>query len=85
MTVHVEKAIFNLYGEPSQAYWEKIHDVSASIAGLKRVGSIKPLLLDGTIPSPEALVRIPRKFLYQSFVGESMDVCQFQHYFDVSS
>jgi len=85
MTVHVEKAIFNLYGEPSQAYWEKIHDVSASIAGMKRVGSIKPLLLDGTIPSPEALVRIPRKFLYQSFVGESMDVCQFQHYFDVSS
>ena len=85
MAVHLEKAVFNLYGEPSQAYWEKIHDVSASIAGMRRVGTIKPLLLDGTIPSPEALVRIPRKFLYKSFVGDSMDVSQFQHLFDLPS
>ena len=85
MAVHLEKAVFNLYGDPSQAYWEKIHDISSSIAGFKRVGTITPLLLDGSIPCPEAFVRIPRKYLYQSFLGESMDVSQFQHFFDLSS
>jgi hypothetical protein len=73
MAVHIEEAIFKIHGV-SDAYWDKIHDIAATLAGKYRRGTICPLLLDGSIPTVEALLRIPREILYKSFVGEPLDV-----------
>jgi hypothetical protein len=79
MAVNIEERIFQLYGI-TDAYWDKIHDIAATLAGKYRRGTICPLLLDGSIPSVEALLRIPRQILYKSFVGEPFDVSMVQEF-----
>jgi hypothetical protein len=73
MAVQIERAAYDYFGTTSQDYWSKIHDISASIAGKSRQGTIVPLLLDGTIPSPHSLLKIPRKLLAKSFYGQNID------------
>ena len=54
-------------------YWEKVHDVVASIVGKydDKPGSIVPLMLDGHFPTAYDIVKLSRKQLHQSFEGKN--------------
>ena len=53
-------------------YWEKVHDVVASIRGKHddKPGSIVPMVLDGHFPTACDVVKLIRKKLHQSFEGK---------------
>ena len=53
-------------------YWEKVHDVVASISGKHKdkPGSVVPLMLDGHFPTAHDIVKLNRKQLHQSFEGK---------------
>jgi hypothetical protein len=73
IAIKIEIAIFDSVKATDMFYWEKIHDLAASIAGKKKAGTLCPLVVNGSIPSPDVLVKLPRKILYLSFEGHIID------------
>jgi len=66
---HFEIAIYNYYGGTNQKYFDKIQDITAAIAGRKKIGSLFYAIIDGQFSTPEEVIELPLKVLDRSFEG----------------
>jgi hypothetical protein len=53
-------------------YWEKVHDLVASISGKRRVGTIATLIAEGKFKSPDEIVRLSDDAIMSSFEGRTL-------------
>lgn len=58
---------------PMKAYWEKIDDTVAALAGNKSNGGIVLVkILDGEFPTVGDFIKLPRKTLHKYYLGQSI-------------
>ena len=58
---------------PMKAYWEKIDDTVAALAGNKSNGGVVLVkILDGEFPTVRDFIKLPRKTLHTYFLGKSV-------------
>ena len=69
IAIYLEEAIFSRHAPNKLLYWHAIHNVSAAIAGKRRIGLLAYDIAKGVYDSPDAVVTLPLKFLYVSFLA----------------
>jgi hypothetical protein len=70
----LEKAIFLEFGDNLDNYWGKINQVFCAIKGKKAAGTIVQGIEDGKYYTPKSVILIPKKYLWQSYEGETMTI-----------